>query len=314
MKKVNFDNYTFRCSSLGTLMTGSFGLSETQQVTLDELEDKEGKVIGLTDKQAEQKAKLETAKDTLKGITEKQQGALDELIVKQFAEYILTENQASLKRELIFKRDNPELSETTKTELDKIYIREVHGRRKELSNNYLLKGLGVEDSAIRVLSQVDGELYTKNEDRMKNNFIQGECDIKHHWGDSECGLVIDTKSSWDYWTFRKSQGGIDKGYLFQLNGYGALYGADKLKLSYVLIDTPDSIIDDEIKRAGYKMPLLTEKMFKEVAEHTRKNLTFGDVPIEKRTFSYEFDFDKNIIQSVYDRVPLWREYLNSLDF
>jgi len=272
MKKVDFKKYAFRCSSLGTLMTGVIGLSDNQKVELEKFYHKIG-----------------SGKD-------------------------LTALQEIKRKELEHKRDNPELSETTKTELDKIYIREVYGRRKELSNNYLLKGLGVEDSAIRVLSKVDNELYVKNEERMNNGMIQGECDIKHHYGDSECGLIIDTKSSWDLWTYRKSQGGLDKGYEYQLNGYGELYGAKKLKLSYVLIDTPDSIIEDEVKRAGYKMPLLTEKLFKEVAEHTRKNLTFGDVPMEKRTFSYELDFDENIIKRVYERIPLWREYLNSLDF
>ena len=156
MKKINFDNYEFRCSSLGTLMTGSWGLTDNQKVELSKLEDK-----------------LARGKD-------------------------LTPLQEDKKKEHEDKRDNPELSVTTKTQLDNIYIKEVYGRRKELSNKYLLKGLGVEDAAIRVLSQVDGELYVKNEERMHNGMLQGECDIKYHWGDSECGLVVDTKSSWDF--------------------------------------------------------------------------------------------------------------------
>jgi hypothetical protein len=270
MKRLDFNDYEFRASSIGTLMTGSFGLTDAQSKELEKLYEKE------------------------------QSGKP------------LTEIQANKKIELERKRDEKELSETTKSALQSIFISEKYGRKKIIESKYLKKGTDVEEKSARILSLYDNDLYVieAERERMRNGMICGTCDIKHYYGDSEGGLIIDVKSSWDLHTFIKSD--LTDAYWWQLQCYGELYNADKLKLSYVLVDTPESLIEQEIKREAYKMPFLTESQLKEIGEQIRTNLIFDDIPLQERVRSFEFDFDKEAIERIYERIPYWREYLNAL--
>ena len=77
-----------------------------------------------------------------------------------------TETKAEELKKLIQKRDKkPELSETAKSEVEKIWLMNEKGYYNELDNKYLTKGLLNEQEALSIVSELEGEFYIKNTER-----------------------------------------------------------------------------------------------------------------------------------------------------
>jgi len=74
----------------------------------------------------------------------------------------LTDNMRYEMKKLIEKRDNPELSDTTKKRCIKIYANHFHGRTEDVTSKYMEKGTLVEDDAITLYSRVSKKFYKKN--------------------------------------------------------------------------------------------------------------------------------------------------------
>lgn len=202
------------------------------------------------------------------------------------------------------------LSETTKAELLDIWIAEHWGRTKADTNKYIEKGLSAEEDGITLYSRATKTFYKKNIETFENEFIIGTPDVIHD------SIVRDIKCSWSMHTFFANfHKPINKAYKFQLNGYWDLIpGCEAGKLVYVLINTPDTLIEQEKSKLRYKMGLIDAEangVYVMAAEEIDKNSIFDDMPIEKRWI--EFDIPKIKMQEdVYDRVPSWRKFLNDL--
>lgn len=199
-----------------------------------------------------------------------------------------------------------ELSGTAKTYLIKTYIREYWGRDKDFTNDKMQKGILAEDDAISLLSRVDGVLYSKNQERKSNQWLTGHADIV------EEDIVIDCKSSWDAESFLpKILEPIDKMYNIQLQAYMWLYDKPKAKLSYCLVNTPDMIIQNELKKLLYSMDVISEESpeYQKAAKELVKNMTFDDIPIHERVISHEIPRDEEIVSQFPPKVQKAREFL-----
>lgn len=199
-----------------------------------------------------------------------------------------------------------EISETAKAELIKIYVSEVYGRDKELTNKFVQKGLMVEEDSLTLLSRVKGRLFFKNDQRFENDFLTGEPDTIEP-------ELIDIKSSWDIHTFFKAKASkLDTGYDWQIQGYMDLVEKDYGIVAHCLIDTPDVLIETEKQRLFYKMNAATVENpeYLEACEALEKEMKFGDIPIEQRIHQVRVDRDCEQIHRFYDRVPLLRDWLN----
>ena len=129
-----------------------------------------------------------------------------------------------------------------------VYLETKYGRVKEFSSKYTDKGLSCEESAINALNSIHQKQYVKNEVRICNDFITGECDID----DKESDLIIDVKNSWDLFTFHDAKTTDNKNYEFQGQCYMELYNRSNFSLIYMLEDAPDNIILKELERESYK--------------------------------------------------------------
>ena len=164
---IDFSAFTFRCSSLGKLMTGVNygGITEKQQETLNELREK-----------------MRTGK-----ITDNQLITLGSLIEKKNA--------------------RPSLSATAKNYLELLHKEEVFNRRKEIISKYLDKGIQVEEQSISLYTEVYNKLLLKNKERFTNEFITGEPDniqdvvrdFKSSWDFSTFPLYADEVPTKDYY-------------------------------------------------------------------------------------------------------------------
>ncbi|BAP30094.1 uncharacterized protein CHSO_1057 [Chryseobacterium sp. StRB126] len=202
----------------------------------------------------------------------------------------------------------PVLSEGAKTYLKSIFKEEVFGRKKEVQNKYLTKGIAVEDENINLYNEVNGTFLIKNEVRYENEFFTGEMDIEE---DDE---IIDFKSSWDYSTFPLFEDDVpNEDYEDQLLAYMDLRpNVKSAKLVYGLVDTPVDLILDEKRRIGWKLGLI-DGLPEDLDEEITRNMTYADIPKEARIKKFIIYRDEKRIDQIKAMILLAREYLNSLN-
>lgn len=207
-------------------------------------------------------------------------------------------------------RTKEPIGETTKKYLLDVYISEKYGRDREIVNKYIEKGLACEDNSMTLYCRNIKKFYIKNNERFENDYICGTPDIIDE--DS----IIDLKSSWSIHTFFDVVvNPINKLYYYQLQSYMALTGKEKSKLVYCLVDTPDPLIHDEIKRTQWKMGVSdpeTNQVFIDASKYIEASMKFDDIPMKDRFIEFEIAKDNETIQSIYTRVEECRKFLNSI--
>lgn len=250
-----------------------------------------------------------------KGISDSQLKRLAELEMKWPN---LTTKMEQERLSLIAKRDFPEepdLSLTCKTELIDTYLQAVMGRRsvnKDMMIKFTEKGKMVEQDAIDMLSLIDGKPYTKNGERISNDYISGEVDIFEGPVIREANKVIDIKSSWDAESFMMNMlSPLNTAYVSQMKGYLALTGAKEGEVVYCLVNTPESLINDEKRRLFYRMNVATEENieYKMQADLLEYNMTFDDIDPNMRVMRFKVQADPAYMQKVYIRVEKCRKWL-----
>ena len=134
------------------------------------------------------------------------------------------------------------LSEGAKEQIHKMVKRHLFDYpQPELGSKEVRKGLMQEGVAIDLLSAVTGELYTKNKERLSNEYLTGEPDlIADGHGD-------DTKCPWSWEQFPLTEEiarkyAITAGYEWQNRGYMLLTGLPRWATSYCMVDTPSELI------------------------------------------------------------------------
>lgn len=273
IKKLDFSKQIFRSHAIGTLMTGSIGLTEKQVIELKELSDKRA--------------------------------------VKP-----LTDLQEIKYNDLIKKRDDKELSKTTKTKLIEIYNAERFGRSKELKAKYIKKGLMCEDDARTLLTRLEfqttKQLLKKNDKRIANRWVSGEYDTFIGESVRKATEIIDHKVKWDLFSFSAVfDEELESNYKWQLLCYMWLSGAKKARVSNALIDTPEQLVNDEKRRLLYEMGAVSDENpdYLEACDEIDREHHFDDIPLAEREFSIYFNRDEAMIEELKQRIPLWRNFL-----
>jgi hypothetical protein len=214
---------------------------------------------------------------------------------------IMTEPQAKAAK------DAGELSKTAKTALIGTYIREVYGREKDITTKQMSKGIIGEDNGIELLSRHQGEIYSKSETRYNNEYLTGHPDII-----TQDNRIIDTKLSWDLWSYLPNiTESLDKAYYYQLQGYMALTGAQSGSIAYVLVDTPQEIIEQEKYYLLKRMNCISEESpeYIEAAAGLEINMIYPDIPLEQRVLIFNVQRDDEVIAKMYEKIEKCRTFL-----
>jgi hypothetical protein len=230
------------------------------------------------------------------------------------------------------------LSETTKSALLEVYVQQKYNRYKEISNKYIEKGLAVENDAIDMWRRSRGEIVFKNEQMFINEYIKGTPDLLIIDENDNCINVPDIKSSWSIHTFMDSvKDDICKDYYWQGQAYCWLTGAPKATFCYVLVNAPIEMINDEKYRLARRLNLIDpqgDPTFIKKAQSIERNMIYDmgqfmsdypdadleshrtewvyDIPVQERIHEKVVEFDEAAIAKLQERVPMWREYLNTL--
>ena len=198
------------------------------------------------------------------------------------------------------------LSKTAKSYIEKLFKENEFGYYENISSRYLDKGIQMEDIAIQMTSEVlNWEFVSKNSERFNNDFITGEPDILTD------NLLADIKCSWDMGTFPIFENEIpNKMYYWQLQSYMWLCGHEVSELVYTLVNTPFQIVEDEVRRAHWKLNLIDEDL--DVREAVQASHNFDHLPDTLRVKRFIVKRDNEALEKIKQRVEVAREYYESL--
>lgn len=206
-----------------------------------------------------------------------------------------------------FERPKAPLSEEAKSYIEELFIEQEYGRKPIIGSKEMIKGTRVEEQSISLLSEVTNTLYLKSRKEYQNDILVGHIDVM------DDTYVIDVKSPYNLWTYTHAD--LSSVYAWQLMGYMWLTGRNLAKLAYCLVDAPEDMIMDEFRRACFARNvdnLADGAELKEIEEQVRKNMTYGDIPKEKRVKLFEVAYSEEKIQLIKDKYQLALDYYNLL--
>lgn len=205
-----------------------------------------------------------------------------------------------------FEKPRDALSEDAKSLLLEIAISEKYGRDLIVDSKEMQKGREVEEASISLLSDVRKKLYIKNKQTLENDYIRGTLDIQSD------DTVVDIKSPFNIFTFAKSD--VEPAYAWQLTGYMWLTNKAKAEIAYCLVDAPEHIIFEELKRFSYMTGIFSEQEMEygNLEDRVRHLMTYADIPKEKRVKVFEIARDEEKIEMIKAKYVLAVDYYNSL--
>jgi hypothetical protein len=198
------------------------------------------------------------------------------------------------------------LSQTAKTYLKELAIEEKFGIKKDFSSRYTDKGNIQEDLAIEMASKVLSLPFAlKNTDYFENEFIKGTPDLILK------DEIVDIKCSWDGTTFPWFEDELpNKDYYWQMVGYMWLTGRTKARIVYCLVDTPEDIVQDEIRRTSWKK--FEIDVTEETENEVRAKHEFSHISENKRVRTFLVELNEANIDQVKERVLEAKKYYNEL--
>lgn len=206
-----------------------------------------------------------------------------------------------------FDKPREALSEDAKSLLLEMAISEKYNRELIVDSKEMQKGREVEEQSISLLSEVRGQLYVKNRQNLQNEFITGTLDLKLG------KTVLDIKSPFNIFTFAKAD--LEADYQWQLTGYMWLIDAEKAELVYCLVDAPEYLIFEELKRYAYMTNTFAqnnELEYGKLEDRVRHLMTYTDIPKEKRVKVFEVAKDEAKIEMIKNKWLLANEYYQTL--
>jgi len=202
------------------------------------------------------------------------------------------------------------LSKTAQKHLIEVYITEKYGRKRDIQTKQMKKGVEAEQDSIDLLSIYLKLPFSKNEERFKNDFITGLPDIIND------DTIIDIKSSYDLWTFLGNiPDKLDNLYYWQMQSYMWLTGTKNATIAYCLVNTPESIIQQEKYYLLKKMDVISEESpeFIKEAMKIEFNMTFDDISIDERILTFNISRSEDDILRIENKVLKARTFLQELE-
>lgn len=209
------------------------------------------------------------------------------------------------------------LSQTAKTAVKKIWLKNKFGYDEPLLTPAILKGRMLEQTAFELVKEVLGGetrtayksvLNADNKVCLENDYIRGTPDIVLQNED----YVEDTKVCQDLGTFSNAE--LTDNYEMQLQGYMCLTGKRKARLIYCLIKTPEQFIVSQKTKYYYMFDGDNENPdYIEISKQLEHNNNIiEEIPKELRIkiFTIQYDFEK--IQVLYKKIEQARIYYSTL--
>ena len=198
---------------------------------------------------------------------------------KQLAESFKIRASAAGKLLTDPKNKSDKLSQTTKSYLNDWCKEQIFGMRKQLDTKEINKGLIYENEAIDLaIDWCNLDFAVKNDKNFEDDFFTGEPDL------ILSDEIIDIKNSWDWTTIPLFESKCpNPDYIAQCHVYMHLTGKKKASVLYMLLTTPETYKNMEIK--------------------------YDHIDIKFRHKRFNLDYDNAMIEKLQERVLLSREYI-----
>jgi len=203
-------------------------------------------------------------------------------------------------------KENGDLSETAKTFLHELWLRENYGYYNEVITDEMFKGILVESDSIGLAQKVlGGEFRLKNKNLFTNSKLKGTPDI------ILSDAIEDVKTSFTVKTFHDAE--MTTNYFWQGVSYCLLTNRNKFRLIYALVDTPDEIVTELKKRVWFKFNCQEDHPdYIRISMQIEKNHKFGHIPEADRIKVFEFDMLPEYETKLYNRIEKAREYYKTI--
>lgn len=273
----------FRCSRLGDLMTDSKELSNEQKIQKNEelIKSSELRYSELKNKETK------TAKNLL-------------LKIEGY--------KSNIKELEPFKKDL-NLSQTTKSYLEALWLENEIGYREDVVTDAMLKGHLLESESRQMITDYFGtEPRLRYNQKLQNEFVIGTPDVVLTNED----YVEDIKNSENIRTFMNAE--LAKNYYWQGQGYMWLTGKSKYRLIYTLNPTPEELQANKKKSFWYKFGCdETNEDYIRISEQIDKNnRVIESLSLEQRVKVFEFDRNDDDIEQLKERIKHCREYYKTI--
>lgn len=275
-----FSRYKVNCSELPELMSREQGNNPPSEKDLDEF-------LGILEK-------------NMIDVTERQKWLLQQFVTR-------TVNY-----------DRFGLSSTVRKAIYRHYTYVMYGIGKVSLDNkmpmQLEKGEIAEPAAIKLLSQVDGVEYKKNERLFENPFFKGIPDIIQEENGKIIG-VKDVKVSFDLPSFlERVDGDSVKDDRWEMVAYMDVLGLKEGEVCYCLVNMPDQMKEQKIK--DYESRLISLGIEKENIrkrlKRIEKSMVYDFLPPEKRVKRFTVHRKGHFTGQARGRVKLVRQVLSKL--
>jgi len=183
------------------------------------------------------------------------------------------------------------LSETAKSYIKSVAKQDFFGYNVDLNNKYVIKGQEQEQDSINLLNAVRMTSYVKNDKRLINDIMTGECDIllDDH--------IIDIKTSWSLETFPALAGdGMNNDYEWQLRAYMYLYDRPTSELIYCMVTTNDDLLSQWDNLSLHRV------------DHIDPDKKITVIPFER-----DQDLESQMIEKLDAASELYVNYVNQLN-
>lgn len=203
------------------------------------------------------------------------------------------------------------LSKTAKSYVEELFLEREYGIKKQFSSRYTDKGIQMERHGIALANTVldwglsEEYILEGGQEDFENDFITGHTDI------CTSTLLADIKCPFDGTTFPFFAEEIpNNDYVYQLQGYMWLTGHDRAELVYCLVNTPEQIVEDEIRREHWNHKEIDYN--EQIAAEVYARHTFDHLPVERRIKRFVVERNEAIIDKIKEKVLLCRDYYETL--
>lgn len=216
-------------------------------------------------------------------------------------------NAGTLLTEPKLKSEAGQLSQTAKTMIEAMWLKNTFGYREIITTDAMTKGLRLEQESMALAQQVLGGAFrSKNRETLQNDFIIGTPDIIL----ADC--VEDIKTCYNLRTFFEAE--PTKLYITQAQCYMALTGRKYYRLIYCLVPNTDDAIIKECERVAwqYGRDYENQDYIDHCTQIKLNNDCIKSIPPMQRVKVFEFSYDETVMDMLYKKVELGREYYKTL--
>lgn len=216
---------------------------------------------------------------------------------------------------------NPKLlSKTAKKSVINFYSRDFFGRGEVSNGNTkprsLEKGKTQEYLSIKLLSEVTGIEFGKNEKLFQNKFFKGKPDILIKNSKNISTIAIDVKTPIDMpsYILNVMESGISNNIYWQAQGYMDIFKIDSIDIYQILVNMSDSIIEQEKSKVienGIRQNLSLVDIQNKLNQ-VDINMKYDDIEEHGRVFKTTVQRNSIDIRDARNRVLLVRDYIKEV--